>query len=81
MTQTKERRREVTAERNAAGVPRPRNKPTLRYCWRCGVEWAWNSYLIESAPCKDCRDFMRNHDGDRTVWGTRSSKEAPREAA
>ncbi|TFC30087.1 hypothetical protein E3O55_08350 [Cryobacterium sp. MDB1-18-2] len=66
MPQAKERRVEYDAERKAAGEER--RKEDIRWCWRCDVRWNAGFQYTSAAPCRDCREFLRNVDGDTTIY-------------
>ncbi|WP_353809126.1 hypothetical protein [Agromyces sp. SYSU T00194] len=57
---TESARREYDAEH--------RSGPDIRSCWRCGVTWNGHHKYFDGAPCRDCREFLRNVDGDHTLW-------------
>lgn len=39
-----------------------------RKCWRCGISFNGHYRFHSDAPCPDCRWFLKNVDGDTTVW-------------
>jgi hypothetical protein len=61
------RRRVRDQARRDAGLDQ-RARVDKRCCWRCGVDFDGQYHYVADAPCVDCRQFLRDVDGDTTVW-------------
>lgn len=47
-------------------------------CYRCGQVFdAIKAGMRVTAPCGDCRDYLRNEEGDETVWSLRRDRQRP----
>lgn len=41
-------------------------------CWRCGIDVdGQGTHLVYRAPCRDCRQWLREVEGDQTIWDKR----------
>lgn len=49
-------------------------------CWRCGQTMPNHvqANLIPDAPCADCREYLREEEGELTVWDSRRNPEGVR---
>lgn len=54
--------------------------PTEWSCYRCGQTVSnRGGHLVQNAPCRDCREYLRKEEGDPTCWNKRTIEK--REAA
>lgn len=57
-------------------VPDDRVPVTAWMCDRCGQRVnASGTHLVIGAPCRDCREFLREYHGDNTLWDKRRIRE------